>query len=546
MLFKQEQGFIMHTSFQMLLQQKRGWCWLLAALLMQFCLITPGYAAPGSAPEPVETQSIFKTFENTIDKVFVQMNTVLEPAVFLPVPIIVPDEEGKMHTIPLIVLVLIIGCVGFSLYFKFVNLRLFGHAIQVVSGKYDDKNDKGEITSFQALASALSATVGLGNIAGVAVAMTLGGAGAVFWMWVMAFFGMSMKFVECSFGVLYRQVDAKGHVLGGPMVYLKAGFAERFGAKSALGTLGKVLSVIFACCIILGSLGGGNLFQSNQSYQLVASQVSFFDTYPLAYGVCIAVLCGAVIIGGIQRIGSLTSKLVPAMCIFYCVVCLFIVVSNYTLIPDMFIKIFTQAFSPEAGLGGVVGVMIAGIKRAAFSNEAGLGSSAIAHAAAKTNEPVREGLVAMLEPFIDTLVVCTMTALAILITNAHVNASEGGIAITAYAFGTVHPLMPYMLTIAVVVFAFSTLISWSYYGERAAEFLGGPKAVMPFKLIFISFAAFAPLVGLNNAITFSEIMILVLAFPNIIGLLFLAPKLQGLLQDYTARLKAGQMPGISR
>ena len=508
-------------------------------LLLLSCITLTTHSFAEEAPT---TETAMGSFESTVDHVFQVMNDKLVPLVFWDVPMFITGDNGKMVGIPLYVVVLIIGCVTFSLYFKFINLRMFGHAINVVRGKYDKPDDDGEISSFQALASALSATVGLGNIAGVAVAMTLGGPGAIFWMWMMAFFGMCMKFTECSLGVMYRNIGQSGHVLGGPMIYLRDGFAERFGANTPMATFGKFLSVFFALCVILGSLGGGNLFQSNQSYQLVAEQMSFFESYPLAYGACIAILCGAVIIGGIKRIGQITSKMVPAMCIFYCIICLSIILKNAEMVPDMFVKIFSQAFSPEAGFGGIIGVMVAGIKRAAFSNEAGLGSSAIAHSAAKTNEPVREGMVAMLEPFIDTLVVCTMTALAILITNAHLQVDEGGIAITSYAFATIHPDMPKLLTVAVVVFAFSTLISWSYYGERAAEFLGGPKAIMPFKVVFILFAGVAPMVGLSNAITFSEIMILILAFPNILGLLFLVPLLKAKTKDYVHRLQSGQMP----
>lgn len=504
-------------------------------------LSTAFIVSPTFASEPAQPLTLMESLEDKIDGTFGALNDIFVPLVFFDVPILLTKDDGSTQAVPLIVFILIIGCVGFSLYFKFINLRMFGHAINVVRGQYDKKSDVGEISSFQALSSALSATVGLGNIAGVAVAMSLGGAGAVFWMWIMAFFGMSMKFTECSFGVMYRKVGRSGHVLGGPMIYLRDGFIDQYGAGSAMAIFGKILSIVFAICVILGSLGGGNLFQSNQSYQLVAEQISFFETYPLAYGALIGILCGAVIIGGIKRIGQLTSKLVPAMCVFYCAICLYIILSNYTMVPAMFSTIFSQAFAPEAGLGGIVGVMIAGIKRAAFSNEAGLGSSAIAHAAAKTNEPVREGLVAMLEPFIDTLVVCTMTALAILITNAHVASAEGGVAITSYAFASVHPDLPKLLTIAVVIFAFSTLISWSYYGERAAEYLGGVQAVMPFKIVFILFAGFAPMVGLSNAITFSEIMILTLAFSNILGLLFLAPRLKSLTNDYLHRLKNGQI-----
>jgi len=469
------------------------------------------------------------------------MNTGISAVVFFPIG----WANNPDHNIPLIVLVLALGCIGFSLYFKFAQVRLFKHALQVIRGKYDDPEDIGEITSFQALSSALSATVGLGNIAGVAVAISLGGAGAIFWMWVMAFFGMGMKFTECTMAMMYRKVDSKGHVLGGPMVYLSAGFARQYSHRS-WHIAGTVLAIVFAIATILGSLGGGNLFQSNQSYQLVANQIPFFERNPLAFGLIIAGLSGAVIIGGIQRIGQLTSALVPAMCGFYCIICLFIIGSNVAQVPQMFASIFSSAFSMEAGFGGFIGILVAGVKRAAFSNEAGLGSSAIAHSAAKTKEPVREGIVAMLEPFIDTLLVCTMTALAILITGAHLNSDVAGIEITAQAFRSVHPSLAVFLTIAAVVFAFSTLVSWSYYGERAAEYLGGSKAVLPFKMVFVGFALVAPIVSLEQAITFSEIMILMLGFPNIIGLIFIAKQIKPLLADYQSRLNTGAMPFLKK
>jgi len=510
--------------------------------MLSLFFTTQSMAETSPPPADESTQASFATtFENNIDQVFEVLNNAVTQVVFYDVRIPgVTNDLGEPTGIPLIVFVLISGCLIFTFYFRFINIRMFKHAIDVVRGKFDNKNDDGEISSFQALASALSATVGLGNIAGVAVAMHLGGPGAVFWMWVMAFFGMSLKFTECSFAILYRHVDTNGHVLGGPMVYLKEGFAERF--ESSIGKMfGKILSVIFAICVILGSIGGGNMFQSNQSYQLVAQQSPFIADNPLVFGVILAVLAGAVIIGGIKRIGSITSKLVPAMCVSYVLVCLYIIFANASLIPDMFASIFSQAFNPDAGLGGLVGVMIVGIKRAAFSNEAGLGSSAIAHSAAKTSEPVREGLVAMLEPFIDTIVVCTMTALAILITNAHIESGAQDIAITAYAFGKVHPFLPTLLTAAVVVFAFSTLISWSYYGERASEYLFGNIGIILFKILFVIFIAIAPMVGLANAITFSEIMILSLAFANILGLLIIAPKLKPLVDDYVHRLKSGRM-----
>ena len=520
----------------------------LALILLAFTLLhLPNFSFASGNAEAQEQNasqpetSFLKSLEDQVDQGFVHLNDFVAPVVFYDVTFgAFTDAQGEAVSVPLIVAVIGVGAIVFTLYFGFINLKLFSHAVQIISGKYDDPKDDGEITSFQALSSALSATVGLGNIAGVAVAMFLGGAGAVFWMWVMAFLGMSLKFVECSFAMIYRKIDANGHVLGGPMIYLKEGFHQKF-ENPLMRFFGTSLSFIFAICVILGSIGGGNLFQSNQSYQLVAQQIPFIGDHPLLFGVVLAALAGSVIIGGIKRIGHLTSKLVPTMCVFYVLTCLFIIISNISEVPAMFAAIFHDAFSMEAGLGGLVGIAIIGIKRAAFSNEAGLGSSAIAHSAAKTKEPVREGLVAMMEPFIDTLVICTMTALAILITNAHIDSGFQDIKITAYAFGQVHPVLPVFLTIAATVFAFSTLISWSYYGERASEFLFGPAGVMPFKIIFLFFAAIAPMVGLNNAIGFSEIMILSLAFANILGLLFLVPQLKPLTNDYIHRLKTGRM-----
>ena len=433
------------------------------------------------------------------------------------------------------------GGILFTFRDGFVNVRLFRHALDVVRGKYDNPDDEGQISHFQALTAALSATVGLGNIAGVAVAIQLGGPGAVFWIWIVAFMGMSMKFSSCTFAQLYREVDEDGHVTGGPMVYLKKGLAEM-----NLAPLGKVFSVLFCIMVIGGSFGGGNLFQSNQTYELLAAQFPNLrgDTMALAVGVTLAFLAGIVLIGGITRIANVTSKMVPAMTVFYVISCMAIILGNITEVPGLIASIFIEAFNPDAiYTGGFLGVLIQGVKRASFSNEAGVGSAAIAHAAAKTDEPVREGTVAMIGPFIDTHMICTMTSLAILITGAHLDpALEGkGAQITATAFASLGEFMPYLLTIATAIFAYSTVISWSYYGEKGWQYLFGKKSVLIYKVIYIFIIIAGPLITLKHVIDFSDLMILSMAFPNIIGMMFLSKKLVPKVKDYVERLKSGQM-----
>ncbi len=443
---------------------------------------------------------------------------------------------------PLIVLVLACGGIFYTLRYSFVNVKMFRHSIDVIRGKYDNPDDIGQISHFQALTSALSATVGLGNIAGVAVAIAVGGPGAILWMWLAAFFGMSMKFSSCTFGMLYRKVDTDGHVLGGPMVYLEKGLKERF---SNFPFIGKTFGVIFAIFTICGSFGGGNMFQANQTYELLSSQFPMLagGIWPMVVGAVLAVTVAIVILGGISRIGEVTSKMVPFMCGFYICCCLAIIISNFSQVPSLFVSIFTQAISPEATFGGFVGVLIQGVKRASFSNEAGVGSAAIAHSAAKTDEPVREGIVAMIGPFIDTHLVCTMTALAILITGAHTDPELAGkgAAITAKAFASLGSIFPALLTIAVIVFAYSTIISWSYYGERAWEYLFGRQSTGIYKAIYVLIVFCGPLLSLGAVLDFSDLAILSMAFPNIIGMVFLASKLRVLLDDYVLRYKAGQM-----
>lgn len=443
--------------------------------------------------------------------------------------------------VPFIIALLGAGGIIFTVRYSFVNVRLFRHAFDVVRGKFDDPNDHGEISHFKALTSALSATVGLGNIAGVAVAISVGGPGAVFWMWIVAFLGMSMKFSSCTLAQLYRKVDKEGRILGGPMVYLEKGLEEVGFAK-----LGKFFAIIFAVLAIMGSFGGGNMFQGNQTAALLAEQIygvgaPIPDSFKWITGIVLAAMVGAVILGGIKRIGAVTSKLVPAMVVFYSAVCLTIIFSNLSTVPEMFADIFAQAFNPEAAFGGFLGVLVQGMKRAAFSNEAGLGSAAIAHAAAKTKEPVREGTVAMLGPFIDTLVVCTMTALTLLITKSHLVPDLSGVQLTSHAFGTLHPQLPLLLTIAVVIFAYSTMISWSYYGEKATEYLFGHSSIKYYRILFSVLVVLGPVLSIGNVLEFSDLMLLSMAFPNILGMLFLSGKVKGLLMDYLSRLKSGKI-----
>ena len=366
----------------------------------------------------------------------------------------------------------------FTIYMRFVNIRGFRMAIDIVRGIYSNPNDKGEVSHFQALTAALSGTVGLGNIAGVAIAISLGGPGATFWMIIAGLLGMSSKFVECTLGVKYRIENADGSVSGGPMYYLSRGFAEK-----GWPGLGKVLAVFFAVMCIGGSIGGGNMFQVNQAFQqfeaVTGGTESFIHGQGWIFGLVMALLVAVVIIGGIKSIAKVTDKIVPFMCGIYVLAALVILFGNFTRIPEAFGLIFAGAFSPMAISGGIVGVLIQGFKRAAFSNEAGIGSASIAHSAVKTNEPVTEGLVALLEPFIDTVIVCTMTALVIVITGTvdgggvwqPLGAGGDGIHLTSTAFSSVITWFPIILAVAVILFAFSTMITWSYYGIKSWKYL---------------------------------------------------------------------------
>ena len=458
-------------------------------------------------------------------------------------------------------LILLVGsALFFTIYFGFVNIRRFPTAINVVRGKYDelDENhggkdsgdsEEGEVTHFQALATAVSGTVGNGNIAGVALAIALGGPGATFWMVICGLLGMSSKFVECTLGVQYRDVGEDGTVYGGPMYYISKGLKER-----GFTTLGKVAAVFFAIFCIGGSFGGGNAAQSNQATIVLKDLMNLQSTAAGFWiGIVLAILVGVIIIGGIKRIAQVTEKVVPFMAVMYVVACLYIILSNFTLIDDAFSLIFAEAFNPTAiGVGSVIGVLLVGFKRAAFSNEAGAGSASIAHSAVKTKYSASEGLVALLEPFIDTVVICTMTALVIVIFNfggAFQYGGEGavmidgisyeGAGITSKAFAQYIPFSNVFLTIAVVLFAVSTMISWSYYGLQSWKYLfgRGKAADLAYKLLFLTFVIIGASASMNSIWAFSDAMIFAMVFPNMVGLFFLFPVVKKELNRYLKAIR---------
>jgi AGCS family alanine or glycine:cation symporter len=455
---------------------------------------------------------------------------------------------------PWIVLWLVVAASIFTIYFGFIQLRAFGHAISLVKGDYSDPNDAGEVSHFQALTTALSGTVGLGNIAGVAVAVGIGGPGATFWMILAGILGMASKFTECTLGVKYRNEYPDGTVSGGPMYYMTKGFKER-GLPG-----GKVLAVIFAIFTIGGALGGGNMFQANQAHAQITNIVGDFSG--LITGVIFAAVVFAVIVGGIKSIASVTEKVVPFMGILYVLAALVILIVNADQIGWAFGQIFEGAFTGLGVAGGFVGALIQGFKRAAFSNEAGVGSAAIAHSAVKTKEPVTEGVVSLLEPFIDTVVICTMTALVITISGVLVMDPEtglfvlneagtaiktvdgsSGVSLTSAAFATGFSWFPYVLAVAVILFAFSTMISWSYYGLKAWTYLfgEGKTTELIFKLIFCFFIIVGAAAQLGAVIDFSDAMIFAMAVVNISALYCLMPIVKREMNSYFARIKSGEI-----
>ncbi|ALO12567.1 amino acid ABC transporter permease [Streptomyces venezuelae] len=487
------------------------------------------------------------SFTQSVDKAvsgfFEPIATWLGEIVFYSVPV------GGTQ-LPLIVAWLVVAGLVFTGWFGFVQLRKFRLAVDVVRGKYDEKGSAGEVNHFQALTAAVSGTVGLGNIAGVAVAVSIGGPGATFWMILCGLLGMATKFVEVTLGVKYREVHADGTVSGGPMHYLPKGLAERFGKNGK--TLGKVLAVLASFMILFFGLFGGNLFQVNQSYAQLVSVTGGEDgalgssAGALFFGILIAALVGIVLLGGIRSIASVTSKLVPAMAGIYIAACLVVIAVNASAVPSAVSTIFEGAFNPEGVAGGVLGALIIGFKRAAFSNEAGLGSAPIAHSAVKTKHPASEGLVALLEPFIDTVVICTMTALTIVIANPasyvelrNGGESIGGVTITSDAFGTVMPWFPYILTVAVMLFAISTVLTWGYYCMKAWTHLFGRSRTseLTFKVLYTLFAVAGSLLTLQTLIDMADAVLFMLAVINIIGLYLLAPVVKRELNTFLAFVK---------
>jgi alanine or glycine:cation symporter, AGCS family len=421
----------------------------------------------------------------------------------------------------------------FTLSLGLIQVKGFSHAFQVVRGKFDNPSDPGEISHFQALTTALSATVGLGNIAGVAVAISMGGPGAVFWMIVTGLLGMATKFSEVTLALKYRFVDERGIVRGGPMYYIERGLGKKW----------KPLAMFFSFACIASSFGAANMFQTNQAASILNAS---FGIPAWSVGLILSILTGVVIIGGIRRIGKVTSFLVPFMGGIYVLGALIVVVLNYQVVPELLVRIVTDAFTGTAAMGGVAGIAVAevirqGVRRACFSNEAGLGSAPIAHAAASTKEPAREGAVALLEPFIDTVLICTMTALVILISGAWVLPDLNGVELTAAAFDHAIPgFGRIFIPIAVFLFAYSTLLSWSYYGERAVDYLFGPKGSIPYKIVFCILAFLGSLLSLAPVLNFSDIMLGLMVVPNLIAVIFLFPKLKEEANGYFKKLKAGE------
>ncbi len=456
-----------------------------------------------------------------------------------PQPLLYPNGEVKTNTVPFIVIWLILGSIFFTLRLKFVNIRGFRHSLDLARGKYDDPNAPGRITHFQAMATAVSATVGLGNIAGVAVAISLGGAGATFWMFLAGFFGMSLKFAECTLGVKYRFIDKEGRIFGGPMNYLRYGLEKR-----NLKKLGKFLAILFAVLGVGASFGGGNMLQSNQAFKIVSEQIPFLQGQGFWFGIGFALLVGATIIGGISSIAKVTAKVVPVMAILYVLGCLVVIGYHIEFIGGAFMAIVDGAFSAQALKGGFIGVLIIGLQRAAFSSEAGVGSAAIAHSAAKTNHPIADGFTSLVEPFIDTMLICTMTALVLIFTGKHeINGGMGGVELTADAFGSVVSWFPSVLAVAVFLFAFSTMVSWSYYGMRSWSYLFGrsKKLELVYKVLYLGFVVLGASVSLGAVLSFADMMILAMSFPNIIGLYIMAPEINADMKVYWQKLKEGKL-----
>ncbi|MGV3482987.1 MAG: alanine/glycine:cation symporter family protein [Planctomycetaceae bacterium] len=539
------------------LSPRRGW-WIgrgkLAsiggALCLAVCLSVP---VRGQSPQPLspgeqpaagsETLAAATEPENWMTDIDARFGVVvgaIEKVIFFDFG----SSEWAGTSIPFVVVWLFAGAAFLTLKMGFINIRAFRHAIDLTRGIYDKASDIGDVSHFQALAAALSATVGLGNIAGVAIAIGTGGPGASFWIILVGLLGMTSKFAECTLGQLYRSSDENGRVLGGPMRYLQKGLAD-FGWPK----LGKILATIFMVLCIGASFGGGNAFQVGQSLGAIRGAIPILEDQPWIYGLVMAIAVGIVIVGGIKSIGAVAGRIVPFMCGAYVLASLYILALHFDQIPSALATIVREAFDPVAIQGGFLGVLVIGIKRAVFSNEAGIGSAAIAHSAAKTDEPVSEGIVALLEPFIDTVMVCTMTALVVVITGAHAApetqaaiANNQGAEVSLYAFTSGgHDWFRYILYMSVVLFAYSTCISWSYYGERCwAELFGAGTSII-YKLLFLTFTFLGSVITHGNILNFSDLMLLGMSFPNLLGVFLLSGVVKRELDRYWAKYQSGEI-----
>ncbi len=484
------------------------------------------------------------SIDTIINNAFGPIAEYAQAIVFFNIPVSFDSPSGEeIKKIPLIVIWLAAAAIFFSVYLKFVNVRYFKHAFECLGSKYNEPDAKGQISNFDSLAACLSATIGLGNIAGVAVAITIGGPGAAFWMGLMGIFGMASKFAEVTLGVKYRQFpDAArpNEVAGGPMYYLKAAFL-----KYNLPLLGMFFAGLFAVCCIGGAIGAGNMFQANQVYSqflyATGGESSFLYQKGWMFGLALALLSGLVTLGGVQSIAKVASKLTPSMAALYIVAGLIVIGVNYQNIPSALWSIFTSAFSVQAGMGGFVGAVVAGVQRASFANEAGIGTAAIIQASAKTDIPVRQGLVGGLGPFLDTFFVCMVTALVIIVSGVYQGAGSDvqGISLTSQAFETVFPWFDYVLTVIVFLFAYSTIIVYSYYGEKCAGYLFGESkgVIMSFRLLYLALIIVGSAVTLENVINFADAMFLSMAIPNIIGLYLLAPELKHDVEAYIRQIQ---------
>jgi AGCS family alanine or glycine:cation symporter len=533
---------------------------LLFVLLLHVTAAWADTETQSAEPEPNHIQ----TFSQEINEAFTPLVEVLsdilfwdpfamaglyDPQVYHEDGTPVLGENGNPVLAPLrfIVLWLFAGGLFFTVYLRFIGFRGLRHAMDILRGKYVKPGAEGEVTPFQSVTTALSATVGMGNIAGVSLAIGIGGPGATFWMIMAGLLGMAMKFAECTLAIKYRKVNEDGSISGGPMYYLRQGLA-----KKGLGPLGGLLAVMFAVLVMGGSVGGGNMLQANQAFKQLEIFFPAIEHYGAVYGLVMAIIVGVVIIGGIKSIGKVTEKVVPIMAGIYILAALVIITINFKHTGHALWLIFHSAFDPGALKGGVIGVMIYGIQRGNFSNEAGIGSAAIAHSASKNEEPVSEGIVSAIEPFVDTVIICTMTALVLIFTGYSEN-TQGlvGVQLTSAAFSSVISWFPVILLICVTLFAFSTMISWSYYGLKGFDYLFGPLGErmfgtrkvtdLTFQIIFLAFIVIGSSSDIMAVMDFSDMMILAMAFPNLVGLYILAPELKRDMDDYWARLKAGKL-----